>query len=172
MYIPFLISTRLHNKLDYVRLSRNLYIDYVHLSRNLHVHYVRLSRNLYIHYVRLRPTHTTRCICTYCKLYFYPTCKLQLLKLHNWGCTGTLRGTWQGGTQTQKGRLQLQRLHVVAIPHMILDLSKEQGWYEWTIENSLFHAREPPQKARTTQCVKVNGCALSEFVFIENHRRC
>ena len=50
-YLP-----RLHNKLDYVRLSRNLYIDYVHLSRNLHIHYVRLGRNLYIHYVRLRPT--------------------------------------------------------------------------------------------------------------------
>ena len=32
--------TRLHDKLDYVRLSRNL-----------HVHYVRLSRNLYVHYV-------------------------------------------------------------------------------------------------------------------------
>ena len=50
-YLP-----RLHNKLDYVRLSRNLYIDYVHLSRNLHIHYVHLGRNLYIHYVRLRPT--------------------------------------------------------------------------------------------------------------------
>ena len=56
MYIPFPISTRLHNKLDDVCLSRNLYIDYVHLSRNLHVDYVRLGRNLYIHYVRLRPT--------------------------------------------------------------------------------------------------------------------
>ena len=52
MYIPFLIST----KLDYVRLSRNMYIDYVRLSRNLHIHYVGLSRNLYVHYVRLRPT--------------------------------------------------------------------------------------------------------------------
>ena len=50
-YLP-----RLHNKLDYVHLSRNLYIDYVRLSRNLHVHYVRLSRNLYVHYVRLRPS--------------------------------------------------------------------------------------------------------------------
>ena len=51
-YLP-----RLHNKLDYVRLSRNLYIDYVRLSINLHVHYVRLSRSLYVHYVRLRPTY-------------------------------------------------------------------------------------------------------------------
>ena len=50
-YLP-----RLHNKLDYVRLSRNLYIDYVHFSRNLHIQYVRLGRNLYVHYVRLRPT--------------------------------------------------------------------------------------------------------------------
>ena len=50
-YLP-----RLHNKLYYVRLSRNLYIDYVHLSRNLHIHYVRLGRNLYVHYVHLRPT--------------------------------------------------------------------------------------------------------------------
>ena len=48
--------SRLHNKLDYVRLSKNLYIDYVSLSINLHVHCVRLSRNLYIYYVRLRPT--------------------------------------------------------------------------------------------------------------------
>ena len=47
---------RLHNELDYVRLSRNLYIDYVHLGRNLHIHYVRLGGNLYVHYVRLRPT--------------------------------------------------------------------------------------------------------------------
>ena len=31
-------------------------LDYVRLSRNLYIHYVRLSRNLYIHYVRLRPT--------------------------------------------------------------------------------------------------------------------
>ena len=46
MYIPFLIFTKTIIKLDYVRLSRNLYI-----------HYVRLSRNLYIHYVRLRPTY-------------------------------------------------------------------------------------------------------------------
>ena len=51
-YLP-----RLHNKLDCVRLSRNLYIDYVHLSRNLHVHYVRLGRNLYVHYVRLIQHH-------------------------------------------------------------------------------------------------------------------
>ena len=50
-YLP-----RLHNKLDYVCLNRNLYIDYVHLSRNLHIHYVPLVRILYIHYVRLRPT--------------------------------------------------------------------------------------------------------------------
>ena len=47
-YLP-----RLHNELDYVRLSRNLYIHYVRLSRNLYIHYVHLSRNLYIHYVRL-----------------------------------------------------------------------------------------------------------------------
>ena len=32
-------------------------LDYVRLSRNLYIHYVRLSRNLYIHYVRLRPTY-------------------------------------------------------------------------------------------------------------------
>ena len=50
-YLP-----RLHNKLGYVRLSRNLYIDYVHLSRNLHLHYIRLGRYLYIHYVRFRPS--------------------------------------------------------------------------------------------------------------------
>ena len=56
MYIPFLIFTKTIIKLDYVRLSRNLYIHYVRLSRNLYIHYVRLSRNLYLHYVRLRPT--------------------------------------------------------------------------------------------------------------------
>ena len=50
-YLP-----RLHNKLGYARLSRNLYIDHVRLSRNLHVQYVRFSINLYVHYVRLRPT--------------------------------------------------------------------------------------------------------------------
>ena len=56
MYIPFFIFTKTTIILDYVRLSRNLYIHYVRLSRNLYIHYVRLSRNLYLHYVRLRPT--------------------------------------------------------------------------------------------------------------------
>ena len=40
-YLP-----RLHNKLDYVRLSTNLYIHHVRLSRNLYIHYVRLSTSL------------------------------------------------------------------------------------------------------------------------------
>ena len=56
MYIPFLIFTKTIIKLEYVRLSRNLYVHYVRLSRNLYIHYVRLSRDLHIHYVRLRPT--------------------------------------------------------------------------------------------------------------------
>ena len=54
--LPHVYQDCIINKLDYVRLNRNLYMYYVHLNRNLHVHYVRLGRNLYIHYVRLRPT--------------------------------------------------------------------------------------------------------------------
>ena len=41
--------TRLHNKLDYVRLSRNLYIHYVCLSRHLHVHYVHFRPTLMLY---------------------------------------------------------------------------------------------------------------------------
>ena len=61
------------------------------------------------------------------QIIFLSNLQIAVVKIAQLGMHRDTEWDMTGVDAPQKGRLQLQRLHVVAIPHMILDLSKEQG---------------------------------------------